>query len=222
MQITDLSPQKNNPKRFNLFLDGKFALGVDVDTLVKEGLRIGKTLTEEEWNKLNEEVNKTALYNNALVFLSYRPRSESEVREHIKSKSAHKGNKEIKPQKISSSIFDDIMNKLKILGLIDDEKFCLWWIEQRNTFRPKGKRLLELELLKKGISKDVIKTVMADQETGKTEKDTSLILGEKWLTKHHVSLTNPLDKDRLFRFLASRGFDFTVVQDTIDTLKKKA
>lgn len=210
MQITDLSPQKNNPKRFNLFLDGKFALGLDAQTVVEQKLKIGKILTDDEWNKLKEKIEELTIFDQALNFLSYRPRSEKEVRDHFKKK------------KIVGAHVDRAIIKLKKLNFLDDEKFCLWWIEQRNNFRPKGKRALEIELLQKGIERKIVKRVLEEKNNTQTEKDTCLVLGRKWLTKKQVNLDLPEQKERLFRYLASRGFDFDEVAQAIDTLRKKA
>jgi len=210
MQITDLSPQKNNPKRFNLFLDGKFALGLDVQTVVDEGLKIGKILTDDEWNKLKIKVEELTIFDQALNFLSYRPRSEKEVRDHFKKK------------KIVGAHVDRAIVKLKKLNFLDDEKFSLWWIEQRNNFRPKGKRALEIELLQKGVEREIVKRVLEEKNNTQAEKDTCLVLGRKWLTKKQVNLNIPKEKEKLFRYLASRGFDFDEVAQAIDTLRKKA
>ncbi len=210
MQITDLSPQKNNPKRFNLFLDGKFALGLDVQTVVEQKLKIGKILTDDEWNKLKEKIEELTIFDQALNFLSYRPRSEKEVRDHFKKK------------KIVGAHVDRAIVKLKRLNFLDDEKFCLWWIEQRNNFRPKGKRALEIELLQKGVNREIIKKVLEDKNNAQTEKETCLNLGSKWLVRKQVNLNIPEQKEKLFRYLASRGFDFDEVAEAIDTLRKKA
>ncbi len=210
MQITDLTPQKNNPKRFNLFLDGKFALGLDVQTVVEQKLKIGKILTDDEWNKLKEKIEELTIFDQALNFLSYRPRSEKEVRDHFKKK------------KIVGDHVDRAIVKLKRLNFLDDEKFSLWWIEQRNNFRPKGKRALEIELLQKGVEREIVKRVLEEKNNTQAEKDTCLVLGRKWLTKKQVNLNIPKEKEKLFRYLASRGFDFDEVAETIDTLRKKA
>lgn len=210
MQITDLAPQKNNPKRFNLFLDGKFALGLDVQTVVEQKLKIGKVLTDEEWKKLKIKVEELTIFDQALNFLSYRPRSEKEVKDHFKKK------------KIVGDHVDRAIEKLKKLNFLDDEKFSLWWIEQRNNFRPKGKRALEIELLQKGIEREIVKRVLEGENNTQKDKDTCLILGRKWLSKKQVNLNIPEQKEKLFRYLASRGFDFDEVAEVIDTLRKKA
>lgn len=209
MQITDLSPQKKNPKRFNLFLDGKFVLGLDVETVIKEDLRVGKILTDQEWKKLKEKVEEETIFANVLNFLSFRPRSEKEIKDHFRKK------------KIDDKKLSELVNKLKKKGLIDEEKFCEWWVEQRQTFRPKGRRVLVQELWQKGINRDIINKVLHKAKITESEKEICLTLAQKWLAKHRLSLKEPKDKERLFRHLASRGFDFEIIQNSVDTLSKK-
>ena len=42
--------------------------------------------------------------------------------------------------------------------MTNDLKFAKWWVEQRGNFRPKPKRILKIELTKKGIVKEIIDT----------------------------------------------------------------
>ncbi|MCL5676039.1 MAG: RecX family transcriptional regulator [Patescibacteria group bacterium] len=91
------------------------------------------------------------------------------------------------------------------MGLIDDEKFCLWWIEQRQNFRPGGKRLLKLELLKKGVRHELVNQVLDSLAFDSREKENCLKLAEKWQLKHKACLSVLEDKQRIFRYLAGRG-----------------
>ena len=38
-KITKIEVQRKNKERFNLFLDGQFEMGIDIDTLVKFNLK---------------------------------------------------------------------------------------------------------------------------------------------------------------------------------------
>ena len=47
-KVTKIEVQKKNKERFNLFLDGEFEMGIDIDTLVKFNLkRIGRASCRE-------------------------------------------------------------------------------------------------------------------------------------------------------------------------------
>ena len=84
--VTSIEPQKKKPDRFNIFVDGKFSFGLDAETLVKSGLKTGREISEKEIKKLVFENETNKLMEKALRFLSFRPRSESEVRRYLRRK----------------------------------------------------------------------------------------------------------------------------------------
>ncbi|MBI2431113.1 MAG: RecX family transcriptional regulator [Candidatus Levybacteria bacterium] len=139
-------------------------------------------------------------YNKALRFLSYRPRSEKEVRENLKKK------------KTESVIIEKIILKLKEQNFINDEEFVKWWIEQRTTVRPKGLRVIKLELKQKGIDTD-LRLKINDFEQAKK-------LIEKKATRY-----KGLTKQELYRklggFLSRRGFDYDTIKKSIDEVTNK-
>ena len=89
-------------------------------------------------------------YNKALEFLSYRTRSEKEVREKLKLKQAE-------PQ-----VFEKVISKLKEKRFINDEEFARQWIENRERFKPRSLRLIRLELRQKGIEGEILERVVRD------------------------------------------------------------
>ena len=50
MTITDIQPQVKNQSRLSVFIDGKFAFGIDKNDCLFMGLKIGDTLTQERYN----------------------------------------------------------------------------------------------------------------------------------------------------------------------------
>src|SRR3990172_4788022 len=79
-KITAIEPQQKDPQRVNVYLDGEFAFGLA--RITAGWLTVGQELGEEKVaSLLAEDANKTA-YQKALHFLSYRPRSSSEVRQN--------------------------------------------------------------------------------------------------------------------------------------------
>lgn len=84
--------------------------------------------------------NKKSPLENAFHFLSFRSRSEKEMRDYL----ARKEILEI----------DETINKLKDLGFIDDKKFVSEFVDSRSKNKPKGKKALKIELARKGIKVD--------------------------------------------------------------------
>ena len=72
--ITDLSSQKRNTDRVNVFLDGRFAFGLPVEAAA--GLRIGQQLAEDEIENLKRLDETDKAKNIALRILSLRKISQ--------------------------------------------------------------------------------------------------------------------------------------------------
>lgn len=138
----------------------------------------------------------------ALRFLSVRPRSEKEVRDNLATK------------KVTPEIINTLLHRLKDKKLLDDEKFAIWWIEQRNTFRPIGKQLIKIELKRKGISDEIVKKLTA-QENKEPEINAARELVKKRMSRYKgINQKELLPK--LQRFLLSRGFSFDTIRSAID------
>jgi regulatory protein len=151
-QITQIKAQKNQ-KRVNVYLDDKFAFGLDADNLLKAGLKVGQRLSQKQVDDLIFKNEFQKLLDRTLRLISRRPRSEKEIRDYLKKK------------KTSSKITEAVVKKLKQLRQINDQEFASWWVEQRTTFRPRGKFGLMMELRQKGIKQETI-----EKATGKIDE----------------------------------------------------
>ena len=128
--------------------------------------------------------NKLSPFDRALKYLSYRARSEAEVRAYL-----------------GPDCTEDIIARLKRLKFIDDAKFAAWYVESRLRTRPRSRKLLELELKRKGVRLDAPSTA--------TDLESATQALQK---KSRVK-----SRDQVIRFLHSRGFSW----DIIETVLKK-
>ncbi len=108
-QITAIKTQKKDPGRVSLYLDGKFAFGLGRDLSTKAGLSVGKKLSEETIENLRRESEEEKFLNLAYRYLSYRPRSEKEVVDHLTKK------------KVNEKTITKIVARLKEQNYLDDE-----------------------------------------------------------------------------------------------------
>ena len=88
-KITALRVQKRDPNRVNVYLDGEFAFGLT--KLVAAWLQVGQVLSSEKISSLQSQETLEVAYLKALHYLSYRPRSESEVESSLKEKGFDEG-----------------------------------------------------------------------------------------------------------------------------------
>ena len=135
----------------------------------------------------------------AISYVSFRLRSAKEIHEYLSKRI--KGNKEY--VRLAES-------RLKELGYIDDEMYAKRFIESRNRSRPKGKKLIQMELKRKGISSDIIENIDGSN-------DLELARGvaqKKYLLWKKLPVLE--QKKKLFGLLQRRGFSSTVVFRVID------
>ena len=131
MVITALKPQKDN-KRVNVYLDGEFAFGIDLDNLVKYGIKVEKEFSKAEIEKIIYEAEFQKTFTKLLNFATLRKRSKKEITYWFRRK------------KISKEIHSKLFEKLDKLSLLNDGDFAKWWVNQRQEFKPRAKRVLKI------------------------------------------------------------------------------
>lgn len=214
-QITAIEPQKKIKDRLNLFINGQFAAGVNQLTALEHNLQVGKNLAQKDLANiiLKEEITK--LTDKVLRFLAIRPRSEKEVVDFLVGKIAKKQNVKFTEAR-NSLLIAPIIVKLKKYQYLSDRQFAKWWVSSRERSNPKGALVLKAELTKKGIAKDIIDSVLADLPN---QVNTA-----KKLIQKKIKLWQKLSpfeyKRKIYQHLASRGFDYQTIRQTLAFLTK--
>lgn len=241
-QITQIKAQKNQ-KRVNIFLDDEFAFGLDLDNFVKAGLKIGKELSEEEVKELVYKNEFQKLYDKCLLLISGRPRSEKEISDYLKKQFSKirkfSSAENTAAGQLDQNFISKVVDKLKEKNFLNDEEFARWFIEQRITFRPKGRRALIFELRQKGITRETAEKIMG-------ENFDELSLAKNFIQKkfpnflypehfdssqykrsrraNHPNLPNHLDatdRQKVFAYLSRRGFSWETIKQALDEITKR-
>lgn len=194
-KITALKIQKKNKNRVSVYLDNEYAFGLT--RIVAGWLQVGQELSEDKIKELKAKDSVEIALQKALNFLSYRPRSEKEVRQNLKIKHG-----------IDEGIIDQIIERLDRGGLVDDSSFAELWVENRNEFRPRGNRALRMELRQKGISDEIIAESLKDLD----EEELALKAARKQARKYK-QLEWAEFRKKLTGFLARRGFNYGTIAE---------
>src|SRR3990167_4606871 len=111
------------------------------------------------------------LLNYAYFFLKFRPRTKKEVQDYLLKK--------IKKGHWSTDDVEKAIKQLEEQNLINDKEFVRWFIEQRNTSKPKSQFVLKGELLRFGITKELIDNYFIEYD--QPEDDLALrALQSRW------------------------------------------
>jgi len=197
-RITALEPQRR-AGRYNLYLDGEFAFGIAESLAVR--LHVGEWLADEQVAALQAEDEIERARERALAYLTPRPRSEAEVRRYLIGKG------------FSAEAVEQVLERLRGVGLVDDLAFARFWVENRLRFRPRGRRGLWHELRQKGIDEATLEAALADYD--EVEAARRFAEGE-W---HRLaSQPEALRRRRLSERLARRGFTYETIRCILDDL----
>ena len=195
--ITALSVQKKNPNRVNVYLDGEYAFGLS--RIVAAWLKIGQKLNEKEIEKLKDKDALEIITQRVYHFQSYRLRTEKEISKFLISKGYE--NEKIK----------DVIQIMKEKGEIDDCQFVEKWIENRSLNKPRGKKAITVELIKKGINREQI--VEGLSHLG-NEDELAYNAGKKYANRLSLNDKKIFIK-KLTAFLGRRGFEYETIRESV-------
>lgn len=198
-KITAIEIQKRNKERVNIYLDGEYVFSMTLIEATK--LRKGQHLTPADITALKDEDDIQKAVERAVKFLGYRPRSTSEVRRNL-----------IKHD-TPEPVVDITIERLEGFGYLDDRAFAKFWLENRDTFKPRGLRALRYELRQKGIADALINELLEEVDV----QDAAYRAAQTRLRK--LRGTNQRDfKHKLSNFLQRRGFNYGISRDVIEQL----
>ncbi|MEA2641482.1 MAG: regulatory protein [Chloroflexota bacterium] len=190
--VTRVAFQKRaGSERVNVHLDGAYAFSLAAD--LGMALREGQQLDVPSIRELLARDAADRAYQQALHFLAARPRSIAEVRRRL-------GEYGHEPAAIEGAV-----ERLAHHQLVDDTEFAAYWVQQRQTFHPRGPRALRAELRQKGVERDAVDTVL--EPVAEDQEAAAYRAGER--KARSLILADEREFGRLMgAFLARRGFDF--------------
>lgn len=191
--VTAIEVQKKNPNRVNIYLDDQFAFGLS--RIVAVWMKVGQLLSEEKVAALQEADAREIAMQKALHYLGYRPRSVNEVRKNLEK------------HEIPAAVIEETISRLERENLVGDAKFAREWVENRSTFRPRGKRALSVELRQKGLPDSIIGEVL---EENVDEDALALKAAQKYARKLE-GLEWIEFRKKMSGFLGRRGFGYDVI-----------
>jgi len=207
MKITSISVQVRDKDRVNVSVDGKYRLSLDILQLGDLGIKIGNEYTEEEMAALEEESQFGKLYGRALEYSLMRPRSQREVKDYLYRKTRDTRTKLGTIKKgVSVQLTERVFERLHQKGYVDDEKFAMFWVENRNQRKGSSMRKLSAELSAKGVDRTIIERLLAE-----SDRDDSTEL-QKIIAKKRSRYD---DEQKFMAYLARQGFSYDDIKEAL-------
>lgn len=195
-KITALEVQKRSPNRVNVYLDGEFAFGLA--RIVAAWLKVNSMLDDEKIRQLQAEDARERAIQQALLFLSYRARSEAEIRQNLRK------------HEIPEDVIEHTLERLRQDGLANDDGFARAWVENRSTFRPRSRRLMAMELRQKGIDEEATSAALES-----VDEDALAYEAARKRAPRFNNLEWNEYRKKLSEFLGRRGFPYSVIAPVV-------
>ncbi|MDO4752961.1 MAG: RecX family transcriptional regulator [Candidatus Saccharibacteria bacterium] len=197
IRITDLKQGVRNPDRVNVYVNDKFSFSLDVSQVVDFKIKKGLVISEEQLEEFKKASEFGKLYQRALEWVLVRPRSIKETRDYLCKK--------IFEKKLDKNYIDRIIEKLQSKKYLDDERFAEYYVENRFVKKGVSLKRLRMELMKKGVSKDIIDEVLANSDRNDEEEIAKIIAKKR--AKY--------DDEKLTAYLLRQGFLYDSVREQV-------
>jgi regulatory protein len=196
MKITNIKQQERLKSRYSVYVDEEYAFSLSAEAILSEQLRGGQELDEQQleaYKKLSIDDKAVGL---TLAYVVRRLRSEWELHDYFRRKS------------YDQALAEQILEKLRNYGFVDDTKFAKAWVNDRRLMKPVSKRRLQQDLRAKRISDEIISSVLSEDETDDRTTLRELIIRKRRQTKYQDNL-------KLMQYLARQGFSYDDIKQEL-------
>jgi regulatory protein len=201
--IAALNPRGSKGKFFIIKLSDGQTMRLRAETVASRGLNVGDAVDATAVAAWEKEDSKRQAVEVGLNYVSYRPRSAKEVADHLRQKS------------LDGEASAHAIHRLQELGYLDDAAFARFWVESRDSHRPRGRRALAWELKQKGIADTIIEDVL--ERFAGDETNLAMQAARKRAANLETADAYKFRR-QLGSFLARRGFGYDVVEDVVNDL----
>ncbi len=196
-EITAITAQVKDKSRCSIYVDGRFCCGLTLETVVKNRLKVGQEITQEDLERMQLESEKAAALNKALSFLSATRKTEGEIRAHLTKKG------------YLPAVIGYVVEKLREYDFINDGEYAAAYTESAS--KRKGSRLIRMELKSKGLSEEAIEGAVSGLDS-KQELETAARILEKYM---RGKTTDKQTLQKAYRHLTGKGFDYETVKEAL-------
>ncbi len=209
-RITRLEAQKRDPERASAHVDGAFAFGVHQELILKHGLHVGRALSVEEQQRIEQDDAVLRARAAAFDYLAHKPRTEGELRRRLRR------------HDYGPAVIEQVAARLQELGYLDDAAYAQEYVRARFASKGYGPARIRRELLKRGVEEPLIDQALeAHLDAEATREAAREHARKKWQRLQDES--DPRRRrQKLYGYLRRRGFTSDTIRHVTDELEREA
>ncbi len=207
-----LTAKPGKGEKIHLSLDGEYIATVNADYWFSCGIRSGEEVSPEQLEELLSEASRRKLMNKAMDLLSVRDYSRKELSDKLVKKTLEKRDrKDLDLAQVRNQVAA-ICDRLEELGLLDEERFARTYVDELIRRKHLSNSGLKTELIRKGVSRDIIEQVLSEVEVDPSEQIREL-LATKFRNR---DLSDEKQKARTVNALLRLGYKYSEIQSVIE------
>lgn len=218
--VTRLAVGLRDPNRVNVFLDTHFAFSLDVTQVVDFGLKVGKRVDADEVKELKKASEFGKLYKRTLEWAMTRPHSIREARNYLKRRQMRRrqtNHNRIREgltpfPELKDDVMELVIERLIEKKYLDDQRFAEYFVENRYQKKGISQKRLRMELIKKGVTPDLISLALEKVPRDENEEINKIIKKKR----------KKYDDRKLVAYLVRQGFNFQMAKEAVETYDPEA
>lgn len=171
---------------------------LSADALLESGLTRGQEITQRDITNYKKVSADDKAFSLALAYVARRMRSEGEIIDYFRRK------------QYAPELSGQILDKLQKLNFVNDEEFASRWVENRRALKSTSTKKLRLELRQKKIADDIIRTVLANDETDERQLLRDIVVKKRKQSRYQ-------DNQKLIAYLVRQGFTYDDIRSVMRT-----
>lgn len=198
--VTGVEPL--DKKRYKVFLDNEFAFVLYKGELRSLGIEVDREISTCNYDKIMHEILPKRAKLRAMNLLKSKSYTQKQLEEKLQAG--------FYPQ----SIIDEALEYVKSFHYVDDEMYARDYVTYQSSKRPMKRIVIDLQ--RKGISKDIINKVLAEQEDDEMQDAEALMIQDFLRKKHFDNSTATIEERRkICAALMRKGFAFESIRSIL-------
>lgn len=199
--------KKLGVNKVSVIFDSGEQLVLSYDIFMKSGLRKNDDISEDRFLLLQKENSIHLLKQKAFKLLGRRVHSAFELKTKLRNSAFHIDH------------INEVISYLRTNNYLDDAAFAESFAEEKIRLKKWGQGKVRSELIKRGISREIIDQTILKHFSGSDINLNALELAKKKFSalKVRESDTKKL-RQKLIQFLMMRGYEYEKCREAVDEL----
>lgn len=195
-----LNFKEGRSDKIHISVDGEYRFTVDKAYFVLLDIFQNKEVDEKELSEIAGKIEFRRAYNQAISYLSRRDHTEKELLLKLRQKGYRESG-------------EAAVERLKRDGYIDDERFAFSYVKELVNIKKYGKRRIEQELYRKGVSRETVNLVLEDADFD--ENTVCEIIRRKYLR----NLSDEKGVKKTVAALLRMGYSYSEIRSALEQFR---